>query len=141
MREIIFRGKRVKPVTLVSRWIFGNYVFKADNSLPGLSKHFIAVHDGFGVSQWIEVEPDTVGQYTGLKDKNGQRIFEGDIVDHYYQKGFFNRGVVMWDSQNARFAHELRSMSPAFFMHNPEAWEIIGNIHDNPEFMKEDSNA
>lgn len=137
MMEILFRGKRIDN----GEWVEGYYT-KAKDCISEKEVHVIFhtdltlfPHSEF--SSYEEVIPETIGQYTGLMDKNGRRIFEGDIVDHYYQKGFFNRGVVIWDSQNARFAHELRSMSPAFSLYHPEAWEIIGNIHENPELLKE----
>lgn len=166
MREIVFRGKRVKPVTLVSQWIYGNYVFKADNSLPGLSKHFIAVHDGFGVSQWIEVEPDKIGQYTGLKDKNGRRIFEGDIVKckHFYDnfdKTFdcckirraygkavdeSNGECTYWRNYEVRMGDGrwvLRNGSDGHDMKQNYVQnhlvEVIGNIFDNPELLEEET--
>lgn len=141
MREILFRGKRLDN----GKWIEG-YYFKHDSveacfsSDDPKTKHLIAF-DGF--CDWgfeppieaVEVMPETVGQYIGLKDRNGKPIFEGDILDHYHQKDFSNRGVVMWDAQNARFAHELRTMSPAFSLYSPEAWEVVGNIYDNKELI------
>lgn len=139
MREIIFRGKRVKPVALVSQWILGNYVFKADDSLPGLGKHFIVVHDGFGLSQWVEVVPDTVGQFTGLTDKNGKKIFEGDIVHMNSRKfGLSGHGVVVY--RNGGFAIDDRKRNRLYpFMQNGQYnagdYRVDGNIHDHKELL------
>lgn len=138
MREIVFRGKRVKPVTLVSQWIYGNYVFKADNSLPGLSKHFIVVHDGFGVSQWIEVEPDTVGQYTGLKDKSGQRIFEGDVVRVDLEKPMLACLIGEVYFTNGCYMIRPASSNLSLYAYHPYC-TVIGNIHDNPELLEEEN--
>lgn len=140
MSDILFRGKRVKPVTLVSQWIYGNYVFKADNSLPGLNKHFIVVHDGFGLSQWIEVEPATIGQYTGLKDKNGRMIFEGDIVD-CWSEGVNAKGTVqqrkdgLWIIYPAWQKTIMWGLCPDGYCNTTV--EVIGNIHDNGELIHE----
>ena len=140
MREILFRGKRVKPVALVSQWILGNHVFKADDSLPGLGKHFIVVHDGFGLSQWVEVDPDTIGQFTGLTDKNGKKIFEGDIVQFSLITG---RSLVPQGLRQVTFS------AGSFMIEDPYSGddetisriaasvelEVVGNIYDNPDMI------
>ena len=113
MREILFRGKRKKGD---KRWVEGDL-------LHGYS--------GFGITNRyyagssFEVVPETVGQYTGLTDKNGTRIFEGDIVkisndeifEVKYEDGGFTAGLFLgdWD-----YGHV----------------EVIGNIYDNPELME-----
>lgn len=129
MREIIFRGKRRDN----GKWEFGNLIIS-----PYITNCVMIERrerkNGYYATN--VVNPESVGQYVGLKDRHGKPIFEGDIVEHYYQKEMSNRGVVMWDTQNARFAHELRTMSPAFAFFNPESWEIVGNIHDNPDMAQ-----
>ena len=144
MREILFRGKQNE-----GRWVEGVYFkhdtvkvcFSSDDPKP---RHLI-IQDGF--CDWgfeppihcVDVDPDTVGQFTGLTDKNGKKIFEGDILDHIIQAEVLtNRGVVVWDRENARWALQLNTMKPCFYMHNPKSVEVIGNIHDNPELLKEE---
>lgn len=159
MREILFRGKRVKPVALVSHWIFGNYVFKADKSLPGLGKHFIVVHDGFGLSQWVEVDADTVGQYTGLMDKDGTRIFDGDIVRWtlqdlyltgsyaYYTSYGYGSHLVVTALNSGFTLRPIKDNAPETpnangkidnysFWNNQHFLEVVGNIYDNPGLME-----
>lgn len=136
MREIVFRGKRIDN----GEWIEGY-----------ITEHTMMPHDlqsyiGWVIEcketklydhNWYEVDPVTVGQYTGLKDKNGKRIFEGDIVEHHAQGDIVvNRGVVNWDVKNARWAHQLTTMNPDFTFFKPDAYEVIGNIHDNPEWLE-----
>ena len=113
MREILFRGKRKD----CNDWEIGN--FSAYSHSDGTKRCYI---NGFE----YEVYPETVGQYTGLTDKNGKKIFEGDIVA---------MGIVR--------AYEVKYDSGSFYMDGTaipirhiDRFEVIGNIHDNPELLK-----
>ena len=141
MREILFRGKRLDN----GEWVTGKMYRIARDLNP-----FIMLEDKHGCS--YEVDEETVGQYTGLKDKHGKRIFEGDIVRTHYantRKADFVEQVVF---HNGRFSslYELRGPGngkmwanlPDSVPHLPldkmpymEWCEIIGNIHDNPELL------
>ena len=129
MRKILFKGKRKDN----GEWVEGFY-FKRDEH-----NHYIG--DGQVPAQFFyEVIPETVGQFTGLTDKNGKQIFEGDIVEHHVQGDILvNRGVVNWDKENARWAYQLNTMNPCFVLYNPKAFDVISNIHDNPELLRSDN--
>ena len=124
MREILFRGKRCDN----GEWVYGNYGF---NDTFTAENHYI-----FQNKAWeFFVDPDTVGQYTGLTDKNGKRIFEGDIVeggDFDAEEGY---GVIRWEDGAFEVATEtfLGTFHENYW---GKDFEIIGNIHDNPELLE-----
>lgn len=85
------------------------------------------------------VNPETVGQYTGMKDKNGKRIFEGDIIDfsdRSYSDGY---GVVRYDAEGTEFEFvyddHYEGLGRCYY---PEDVEVIGNIYDNPNLVRGD---
>ena len=126
MREIMFRGKRVDN----GEWAYGDLAFKKDGT------PCIRFWTKLGIFTARAVIPETVGQYTGLTDKNGTKIFEGDIV-------LFNvdeRGVVYYDNEETSFMMEygncIVQMGYCFCSRD---LEVIGNIHDNPEFLKQET--
>lgn len=116
MREVLFRGKSVNS----GRWLYGDLTFYA-----GGAQIWEQTEDG----KWnYIVNPDTVGQYTGLTDKNGIKIFEGDIV---------RSGNSLWEIayllHYARFA--ARRPGVVFSVFAYEQGEVVGNIHDDPELL------
>ena len=87
------------------------------------------------------VIPETVGQYTGLTDKNGTKIFEGDILKHHrslWGKDISDIGVVFWNARTCMFLRtsSRNSETPQIWQETAEQYEVIGNIHDNPELLK-----
>ncbi len=129
MRDISFRGKRVDN----GEWVYGGYYkdYCYGNTLG--EKTYITVWNTFGLGfiENVQVVPETVGQYTGLKDKNGKRVFEGDKIK--LTQGI---GTVEWSKTQSRFMIWLpKSNKFASFLAGIE-YEIIGNIHDNKELLQ-----
>lgn len=130
MREIHFRGicKDSK------RWAYGYYVHFEDFS-QGINYHGIC--SGY-YNTHFEVIPETVGQYTGLKDKNNVDVFEGDIVV-CNQSGSYGISVIIYDN-SAFYVMPLNGnileRTLWDYWYNDWDIEVIGNIHDNPELLK-----
>lgn len=124
MREILFRGKRVDN----GEWVEGSLIHQTKFYGDPVD-HYHILYDGeFHIDYYgsAEVIPETVGQFTGLLDKNGKKIFEGDIVRLYC--GI--RGTYVMHILDIR--HGFRP-----FENRVTEIEVIGNIHDNPELLKE----
>jgi hypothetical protein len=122
MREILFRGKRCDN----GEWAYGNYAF---SDAFTQQQHYIFQNKAFDHA----VDPDTVGQYTGMKDKNDERIFEGDILRIVLTDGHED-GPIVWSDIDARYHFE----SPDGCSYGICEWndlEVIGNVHDNPELL------
>jgi uncharacterized phage protein (TIGR01671 family) len=113
MRQIKFRGKSG------GEFIHGNLRYQ-HVSLPFIEKADDATH--------YLVDPETVGQYTGLKDKNGKEIFEGDILE----SGGLILPIHVDDFHGFRFMVGKEVLVRAYAVYG----EIIGNIHDNPKLIK-----
>lgn len=130
MREIIFRGKRLDN----GEWVEGYFAKKVDPLLSGVTYCFIIGWDGsFCWNQ--KVDPATVGQYTGLRDKNGKRIFEGDILEYLIDKREPHFYVVFDNS--AWCKRDSIGTQSELLDFVPHRWKVIGNIHDNPELLED----
>lgn len=134
MREILFKGK-----TLHGTWVEGYFQKLWDKSY---------IHNYKFSPPLVEVKPETVGQFTGLMDKNGRQIFEGDIVKQvifsYERQNWFALSVVRYSEKCCQFIidhtfteeqdHWKAGKKKAFSI--TSKCEIIGNIYDNPELME-----
>ena len=133
MRKITFRGK-----TYDGMWIEGAYYHANKNyGNPDDVHCIIPTTESLDYEQALEyfvVSPVTVGQYTGLKDKNGKRIFEGDIVTRILFDELYQYEVV-YQSGYASF-YGIRKGGFISFGDDGDCFEVIGNIHDNPELLE-----
>lgn len=131
MREILFRGKRVDN----GKEVIGFYFNVPEHHNPDLSGKSIIISINNGL--YFEVVPETVGQYTGLKDKNGTKIFEGDIVQWTDELNTYKSSVeYCGDKYNypafdlVKHDYECNGLQ---FIREDCCIEVIGNIYDNPE--------
>ena len=133
MRKILFRGKRMDD----GEWVDG-YLVKAVGGecmiLPVTTEHC----GGAEFSEGYHCDPTTVGQYTGLKDKNGKRIFEGDICRNTRTGEIVS---VKWHGTMAGYVWDKRRADGFLFDFGElfracDKYEVIDNIHDNPEMLK-----
>lgn len=135
MREILFRGKD----SITKRWVYGALVQQQDDPLK--EKAFIISYSNyqfgdFSEAAMHEVDPETVGQYTGFVDKNDKKIFEGDIVNIYNSKAFLF--AVEWNNQYVlKCTSNGVSDNILNVIESPEDVEVVGNIYDNSELIKE----
>ena len=149
-REILFRGKRTDN----GKWVEGSLIKVGWRNKPTTYSIMLTRPTA---CNYI-VDPETVGQYTGLTDKNGVRIFEGDILRGFEYpfcsniNGEFNYfAEIVWFDDSSAFGiytfknpkSNVRGISEGntdyleYF--NADKWEVIGNIHDNPELLEGDT--
>ena len=134
MREILFRGKRIDN----GEWVEGDY--RGEKVGGYLTAAFVIEPLTSGVWERHRVDPSTVGQYTGLTDKNGKKIFEGDIIkipDDYDEFGH-NAGEI-YEVYFCCGGFRLKpkySQARGYWLEDDRTVEVIGNIHDNPELLK-----
>lgn len=126
MREIIFKGKRIDT----GKWVEGDLIQNVDATK--IREHESSIQR---IAKSYEVDPDTISQYTGLTDKNGKKMFEGDIIEAHFDELFPDLAttlIVVW-SDYGWFGRDMEGNVDSL----EQKWvsdffEIIGNIHDNP---------
>lgn len=152
MREILFRGKQVTD----KKWVVGGIDTVTDENKTYICRRARYRPDtrDWDTAEYyeknphytradIEVVPATVGQFTGLIDKNGKKIFEGDIVKTKYGR----LCIVVWYSSPAHIGWDLEPINTtenvvrtncpdSYDIYKRENLEIVGNIYDNPELLE-----
>ncbi len=156
MRDILFRGKRIDT----GEWVEGCLFYDPDLEEAQITGfEYYNGETGLERDQFCErVDPDTVGQYTGMEDTNGKKIFEGDIVqDEDLDVRLMNderdgartgRGVIKYGIHSVPsddpfcwgealgFYIDGETLYPTLAQYHPYCIQVIGNIHDNPELME-----
>jgi uncharacterized phage protein (TIGR01671 family) len=141
MRDIEFRGKNKKT----GKWVFG-YLTKTKVARPAIEVLNIAR----ATLAKFEIDPETVGEFTGLLDRNGMKIFEGDFIKKWicgegltshYIVHYINCGFRIKPIRENLTATEINEQYGDGFIlkHNSDDeidFEVIGNIHDNPELLQ-----
>lgn len=137
MREILFRGK-----TFEGKWIEGFLFQECGDCMVNwcISRNPLCANDYSEIlGDYAEVIPETVGQYTGLTDKNGKKIFEGDILSFSDRLVYVNWHDYCgcWDCS---YIKAVKGKATLHEDRSPNKWRynavVIGNIHDNPELLK-----
>ncbi|MCC8175491.1 MAG: YopX family protein [Bacteroidales bacterium] len=132
MRQIKFRGKRIDN----GEWVYGDL---RQDPIAGLS---IAELD-ISIPAYYRIKPATVGQFTGLHDRDGKEIYEGDILD-FFDEGKLCRSawLVKWDEEMPRFimsrikGKRVTPWGTTLESRDADTYVVIGNIHDNPDLLK-----
>lgn len=131
MREILFRGKSIED----NKWVYGDLIREKKSFGKICTRIYRTTNNGW---ELIDVDSKTVGQYTGLNDKNGNKIFEGDIVDFPDRSDSESYGVVEYDTNETEFGIVYDSIYEGLGrQYHSRDIEIIGNIFDNPELLEE----
>lgn len=126
-REILFRGKRTDN----GEWVYGNLI--DSDSIVGKIVDFDGEY--FIPEFWYKVDLETVGQFTGLTDKNGTKIFDGDIVSLYDDsEDELTNGVVIFNADFCSFCVSMKCHEDVMLMAQWQ-YEVIGNIYDNKELL------
>lgn len=132
MRQIKFRGKNS-----IGDWWYGNLITR-EYLKDGQTKHIYEISDITTSNFCTGIIPETVGQFTGLTDKNGKEIYDGDIIED--KNGI---GVIMWFQTAwgvASYAHGYNGLKSytavdSFYSKETKEWAVIGSIHDDPELL------
>lgn len=143
MREILFRGKRTDNGEWVEGYLVNMTWYLDESAHTVIIPTDVMFYPRCEINSWEEVDPKTVGQFTGSLDKNGKKIFEGDVVKTKFGRlctvvWFSSQVCNGWDLMPICTRSNLAYTKPptATDLYASDNLEIIGNIHDNPELLK-----
>lgn len=132
MRQIKFRGKSLND----KKWVYGFYCrhdYGAQYQDKKLIKEACSVHDIWTADGWVAVDEASIGQFTGLTDRNGKGIYEGDILSFPYE-GVADTEVIIFE--DGCFQVDDGWEMTAICCLDTSARIIVGNVFDNPELIK-----
>lgn len=141
MREILFRAKANSEIR-DGEWVYGSLLAESENTFPIIARSYDNDEDWLGIDLWDTVEPQTVGQYIGVEDKNGKKVFEGDVLRYTPRPKCTIYYKVIWNQEWSRFAlmqwstHKYHLYEWAQHETIKYCCEVIGNIHDNPDLLE-----
>lgn len=127
MREILFKAKRLDD----GKWVEGYYQKRKD--IFENDEHLIFCCKGYHVWEYAKIDQKTLCQYTGLTDKNGNKIWENDVVEIPSEDENFK---LEWQDDTAQFVMSGDSFVVTFDNYWSHEVEVIGNIFDNPELLE-----
>lgn len=150
MREILFRGK-TNYEGKDTEWVYGGLLPESASTFPIIVRDYDNDEEWIGVIDWATVDPETVGQYTGLNDKNGTKIFEGDIVRGRHWTSRNNKNVEEYHLWRVDLSEKSGLIT---FVDSPttecklsihdfadfEEVDVVGNIYDNPKLLEVNDN-